>query len=388
MTHTLTRRRFLAAYAALPFSMRAFAARSPQVEHCVYIGTDTSLGGKGIYRAGWEGITQILTPADLIIETPRPSYLAASPDRSRLYAVNALNSADAAVSSFTVQPDGSLALLNSVPSGGNGPCFISIHPSGRAAYVANYYGGSLSSYSIAADGTLSGPTAHFQYEGHGPVAARQQSPHAHSCTLSPDARWLLVNDLGLDAIHMFRIDSAHPAQLTHVSDWHSRPGAGPRHLVFTGNGYVYCINEIDSTIDLLRWDWDLLKGTCTLTTIGGPYSTTAPGFTGANTASEILLSPGSRFLYASNRGEDSIAVFSVDFTTGVLKHIQHIPSGGRTPRHITLTPPTPFQGSHSLIVANQDSSNICVFHRDGQTGLLTALPHTISVPFPMFVLCV
>ena len=372
---TLTRRHFLASAAALPFSLRALAASHSLAPRRIYIGSDTTSGAKGIYRADWNAATETLSPATLAVETPRPSYLAAH--ANRIYAVNALNSADAAVSSFRINPDGSLALLNSVPSGGNGPCFLSVHPTGRAAYVANYFGGSLSSFAIAANGKLSPAGSHFQYEGHGPVAARQQSPHAHSCYISPDAHWLLVNDLGLDCIHILLIDPSHPAQITPASDWHARPGSGPRHLCFAPGGRVYCINEIDSTIDLLAWN----PHTGALTTVAGPYSTTAPGFTGANAAAEVLLSPDARFLYASNRGEDSITVFAINQQSGALAPIQHIPSGGRTPRHITLAP-----GGRTLIAANQDSSSLCIFRRNPASGELTPLPGSISVPSPMFML--
>jgi 6-phosphogluconolactonase len=365
--------------AALPISLKSFAAGSTLVP--VYIGTDTDLIDKaapdktarGIYQSLFDPATGALTTPTLAIETPRPVFLAAH--GTHIYSVNEINGPHDTITVFTREPDGKLRILNSVPAQGVGPTFIEIHPSGRAAYVANFGNGSVTSFRVLPGGKLSQPVSHFQNTGKGPKP-EQTGPHAHSAVVSPDGNFLLVNDLGGDEIRIFRIDAQDPATLTPHGSWNAKPGSGPRHIAFAPDGRtVYSINELNSTIDVLAWN----AHAGSLSTGGPSVSTIDDDFKAVNTAAEILVSPDGRFLYASNRGEDTIVTFTI--TPQGLTFLQRIPCGGKTPRHMTLSP----DGKH-LLAANLDSANITVFRRDGQSGMLTPAGHTITVPHPVFIL--
>jgi 6-phosphogluconolactonase len=376
----LSRRRFLGASLALPYAFKAFAA-VPQAGGMVYFGCDTSSGAKGIYSATWDAAKRTLSQPALAIATARPSFLAMHGDH--VYAVNAVASDAASVTALARHADGALSEINAVPAGGFGPAYISIHSTGKAAYVANYFSGSISSYDIHPDGSLAGPVSHFQYSGHGANPKRQEAPHAHSALLSPDERFLLINDLGLDQIHIYRVDAARPALLTPNSPaaWRARAGSGPRHLAFLPGGrYAFNVNEIDSTLDVLAWN----AKDGVLTTVGQPVSTVAADFKGTNTAAEVMVSPDGRFLYTSNRGENSIAVFGLSAAKGAapqLTLVQRISCGGKTPRQITLSP-----DGNSLLAANQDSSNVAVFTRDRRSGQLKDTDNSVALPAPMFIL--
>jgi 6-phosphogluconolactonase len=371
-----SRRKFLAMSATLPLTMRSFAATSPSGLVPVYIGTDTDADdktAKGIYEALWNPTTGQLTPASLAIETLRPVFLAKT--ASHIYATNEINGPHDTITAFTPAGNGKLRVLNSVTAQGVGPTFLSIHPSGHAAYVANYGSGSITSFRILPDGKLSELVSHFQDIGEGPNAA-QTGPHAHSAVVSPDGKFLLVNDLGADIITIFQIDAAHPATLTPHGKWNAKPGSGPRHIAFAPDARtVYSINELVSTIDTLAWN----AQSGSLTTAAASVSTLASDFQGVNTAAEILISPDGRFLYASNRGENTIAVFTI--TPGGPAFLQRIPSGGKTPRHMTLSP-----DGNWLLAANLDSANVTVFRRDEKTGSLAVTGSSIAVPHPIFIL--
>ncbi len=379
-----SRRRFLAGAVVLPYALKAVTAGAAAGNTLVYFGCDTDGKAKGIYVATWDASTRRLTEPLLAAATVRPSYLAKH--ENFIYAANEAADDAAAVTAFVHKQDGTLEALNSVSAGGPGPAYLELHPSGRAAYIANDAGGSISTFDIHADGTLAGPVSHFQYQGHGPNIKRQEAAHAHSALLSPDARFLLVNDLGLDQIHIYRVDPKRPSMLTpNTSDaWHARPGVGPRHLAFTPDGCTALnVNEIDSSIDVLAWN----ASDGVLTTVGQPVSTLLDGFKGENTAAEILVSADGRFVYASNRGEDSVVVFAIHPSKNkgdnspALTFVQRISCGGKTPRHITLSP-----DGRSLLAANQGSASIVVFSRDSSTGRLTDTENRIYVPEPMFIL--
>jgi 6-phosphogluconolactonase len=377
--HTLSRRRFLATAAALPYGIKAFAAATPGLVS-VYFGTDTDTDdktSKGVYSALWNPATGIFTTPQLALMSIRPTFLAKS--GRFIYVLDEIEDGNGILIACAQNSNGTLRKLNSVSAKGPGSAYVATHPSGRAAYVANYAGGSVTSFGIHPGGHLTEAVSHFQYTGHGP-GPRQAAPHAHSTVVSPDGNFLLVNDLGLDQIHIYRIDMTDPAKLTENGTWHGTPGSGPRHCVFSPDGRaVFNINEIASTIDTL-W-WDAKSGT--LTTVGAPVSTLAGDFKGTNTCAEILISSDGLFLYASNRGDDSVAVLRVGPKDYGVTLWQLIKTGGHTPRHITLSP-----DGNWLIAANQDSSNVTVFQRerDRATGALRATGNSITVPHPMFTL--
>ncbi len=400
----LTRRRFLIllpAAAALPrLQAQSFVnplhkkPLPPPAPTFVYFGTDTDKGAsKGIYLSRFNATTGQLTPPALVAQTLRPSFLAISAPVSghrRVYAVNAVANASATISSFVMDPaSGALKPLNQVTSAGAGPCYVSLDDDGETAFVANYVGSTIATYRVHPDGGLSDPVVRIDYKDpkfgkRGPVAARQDVPHPHSVHLSPDNRFLLVNDLGSDQISVFVIDpaTAHLGPPTLFSN--GRPGSGPRHIAFHTNGrWVYSLNEIDSTIDHFLWTTTSSRTDPQglLVNTGHFVKTIAADFPASkNTAAEVAISPDGKFLYASNRGEDSLVVFSIA-AEGALTFVQRISSGGHTPRHFTLDP-----SGRWLLCGNQDSATVTVFRRDGGTGRLGGPVQSLPLDSVMFSL--
>lgn len=404
-----TRRRFLVTLSALaalprlalssaeaqtltaPFRKKPVAPPPPTF---VYFGTDTAKGvAKGIYLSRFDDVTGHLTSPELVAETLRPSYLAISTPMAghrRIYAVNAVADASATVTSFLMDPaTGALKEINQVSSAGAGPCYVSLDATGETAFVANYVGSTIATYRVLPSGALSEPVVRLDYKDpkfgkRGPVSARQDVPHPHSVHLSPDNRFLLVNDLGSDQITVFAIDaaSAHLGPPALFSN--DRPGSGPRHIAFHPNGrWLYSINEIDSTIDHFLWTTTSSRTAPQglLINSGVHVKTIAAGFPAAkNTAAEVAVSSDGNFLYASNRGEDTLVVYSIG-DTGALSFIQRISCGGKTPRHFTLDP-----SGRWLLCGNQDSASITVFRRDGGTGRLGGPTQTLPLDSPMFTL--
>jgi 6-phosphogluconolactonase len=403
----LTRRRFLVslpAFAAaahadtLPFRKKT---PPPPAPIFVYFGTDTSKGAsKGIYQSRFNPATGQLTPPILAATTPRPSFLALAPlehgGRRFIYAVNATNDAAAAVTAFSQNPKtGALEQVGQVPSGGAGPCYVSVDATGKSAFVANYNGGTLASYRIEADGKLSQPVDRIDFHDgqkfgqRGPNSARQDAPHVHSATISPDNRFVLACDLGSDDIAVFGIDSetGHLKMGNPYLFRNERPGSGPRHVAFHPNGrWVYGICELDSTID--HYLFTTTRSTDTplgmLVNTNFHISTVAADFpAGKSTAAEVAVSADGNFVYASNRGEDTLVVFAVRPREGGLTFVQRIPSGGKTPRHFVID-----ATGRWLLCGNQDSANVAVFRREPSTGKLGGPIQTINVDSPMFSLFV
>lgn len=348
----------------------------------VFIGTYTRKTSHGIYAYHWLPESGELTEIGLAATTPDPSFLALSPDGKNLYAVNehdpAPGTESGTVSAFSIQDaEGKLALLNTVPSGGTAPCNMAVDHTGRALFVANYTSGSVSSYQILGDGKLSSHVVNIHYSGHS-VGVRQQSAHTHCTTVSPDNRFLLVNDLGLDRIMVYRI-SPQTAELTPNDPpfYSALPGSGPRNFTFHPNGkWAYSLNEIASTIDGLHWDTE--KGTLTRFQ---NISTLPHGFSATNTAATVLVHPNGRFVYASNRGHDSIVVYSVDPATGALTLLQHISCEGKTPRNFILD-----SSGRWVLIANQDSANIVVLQCNAKTGHLASTGRQYALDSPVCII--
>jgi 6-phosphogluconolactonase len=401
---SFTRRRFLVLFPAFATSARAEITwpkkkkPAPPPLLNVYIGTDTSKGvSKGIYQAHFDTIQGKLTLPVLTAATARPSFLAvtpAGPSKRVLYAVNAINDPAATSSTFAIDPKtGALHQVGQVTSVGAGPAYISVDFTNHSAFVANYFGGTVVSYRIQPDGTLSQPVDTIDFNDHqkfgalGPVAVSQNTSHPHCVTISPDNRFLLVCDLGTDHITVFQIhpetgELSEPQLFTN-----NRPGSGPRHIAFhPNNRWVYGINEIDSTIDHYLWTAtrfaDNPQGL--LVNTNTPVKTIAADFPAEkNTAAELAIAPDGLSLYASNRGEDTLAVFSIHPKGGKLELVQRIPCGGKTPRHFTLDPTAQW-----LLCGNQDSATITIFRRDAATGKLTGPTQSIPLDSPLFTLFV
>jgi 6-phosphogluconolactonase len=356
--------------------------RAAEGKFFVYVGTYTGPKSKGIYLFRLDGADGNLTPLGLAGEMVNPSFVAVHPSGRFLYAVSEIavfnGQRTGAVSSFSVDPaTGKLTLLNEVSSHGGGPCHVVVDKAGRNVLVANYGGGSVAVLPIGEDGRLAEATSSVQHKGSSVNPTRQKQPHAHSINLSPDNRFALVADLGLDQILTYRFDAAK-GLLTPGDPPFARvnPGAGPRHFAFLpGGAFAYAINELQSTITAFAYD----SSAGTLRELQS-ISTLPQGVQGGNSTAEIQAHPSGRFLYGSNRGHDSIAVFSVDPTTGALTPVEQVSSGGKTPRGFGIDP-----GGRFLLAANQNSDNLVVFRIDPKNGRLTPTGQKFEVPSPVSV---
>jgi 6-phosphogluconolactonase len=367
--------------------------KAPAIPPLVYIGVDTDKTGKGIYACRFNEATGQLSSPVLAATTHRPAFFALGPlhnGRQFLYVTNEGDDKTSTVTSWLVDPaSGALQPVGSVTSGFAGPCYISVDATGHSVYVANYSGSGVSSFLIQPDGSLSAPVERIDFHQpvfgtHGPNADRQDAPHPHSAMLSPDNRFLVVNDLGNDHIALFPI-YADTARLgaPHVFSNH-RSGSGPRHVAFHPNGrWIYGITELDSKID--QYLWITTHGSqaeALLTDTDHTVSTVDAGYHGStNTAAEIAISNNGFFLYASNRGENSLVVFAIDQTTGALTLKQRISCGGQGPRQFTFDPT-----SRWLLCGNQISGSVTVFARNEGTGELSGPVQTLPIDSPMFTM--
>jgi 6-phosphogluconolactonase len=338
--------------------------------------------GRGIYRFSLDPDTGRLEPRGLTPEVMNPSFLTLDPQRRFLFAVNELEEfegqATGTLSAFAVDPaDGSLRFLNKQVTRGTDPCHVAVDSRGRFALVSNYMSGSLSVLPIGRGGTLGQAVGFVQHHGEGADRVRQSGPHVHSVTLADGDRYALVADLGLDRLMVYRFDSARGRLKTVDRPWLAiQRGAGPRHLALHPDGRrAYLANELDSTVATLEYDpGGSLKLLDMQPTLPG-------GFTGQNTAADIHLTADGRFLYASNRGHDSIVAFAVEPGTGKLESLGHEPTQGRTPRNFAIDP-----SGRLLLAANQDSDTVVSFRIDPQTGRLRPTGQVLEVPTPVCVL--
>jgi 6-phosphogluconolactonase len=349
-------------------------------KYLLFVGTYTEKASKGIYAFRFDPLSNQLLPLGLVAETTNPSFLITSGNGRFLYGVNELQKykgeASGGVSAFAIDPNsGRLSLLNEVPSGGADPCYLSLDKSGHYVLVANYTGGSVAVFPVNKDGTLGASSAFVQHSGSGPNRERQEGPHAHWIETSPDNRFAVAADLGLDEIVVYRFDSRN-GSLTKNDPPFAKldPGVGPRHLSFHPNGrFAYVANELKSTITAFSYD----RSRGALRKLG-TVSTLPKDSSRANDAAEIHVHPSGKFLFASNRGHDSIAVFSINPKSGELALLRDVSTEGKTPRNFEIDPTGAF-----LFVANQDSGNIVVFRIDPQTGKLTPTGQVLSVPSPV-----
>lgn len=367
----------LLAIAALTEDM---AAQTNQ--YYLYVGTYTGPKSKGIHAFRYDAAKMTFDPLGTVAEMARPSFLAFSPDRRFLYAVSELGNSgksEGHVYAFAIDDStGKLTFLNRQTSGGGGACHLVVDKTGKFLLVANYGTGSAASFPIQSDGSLGGLVSKMQFAGSGPNQARQKGPHAHAVVLSPDNRFLFVPDLGADRIRIFHFNAKSGALSPNTpADVAVKPGSGPRHFTFSPGGhFAYLICEMGSLVVAYRYD----ASAGSLTEIQ-TASTLPDGFSGENNCAEIEVDPSGRFLYASNRGHDSIAVFSIDRKTGKLERIQIETTRGRTPRNFAVDP----TGRH-LLAADQDSDRIVAFNRDPRTGKLSVAGKTVEVPSPVCLL--
>jgi 6-phosphogluconolactonase len=376
----LLRPAFLFAFAALCASAVAEAAPMPGPV-TVYIGTYTDGTSRGIYRLTFDAATGTMTEPVLAVETKNPSFLALHPSGRFLYAVGEVSSFEGAktgaVSAFAVDPKtGDLALLNQQSSEGAGPCHLVVDKTGRNALVANYGGGTVAVLPIGEDGRLKPASSVRVHEGSGPTKGRQEKPHAHGIYLDAAERFAFSPDLGADRVFVYRFDAAKGTLEPHGAA-PLDPGAGPRHLAFHPSGrYLYTINELLSTVSAFAYD--AAKGALApLQTV----SALPPGFSGTSWTAEVEVSRDGRFVYGSNRGDDSLAVFAVDAATGRLTPAGHAPVGGKNPRHFTIDPSGRF-----ILVGHQGSGTIGVLRLDPATGLPALTGATVKLDKPVCLL--
>ncbi len=344
-------------------------------EFTVYLGTYTRGNSKGIYGCRFDAAKGTLSPPELAAEMANPSFLVLAPNGRFLYAVG--ESANGTVKAFAVEPGTmKLAALNEQTSGGNGPCYVALDRSGRYALVANYGSGSVEVLPIKPDGSLGEPTAFVQHTGSSVNPNRQQQPHAHSINPSPDNRFAVAADLGLDKLLVYRFDAGKGTLAPNDPPFTAlNPGAGPRHFAFHPSGEnAYIINEIQSTVTALSYDAGRgeLKELQTTTTLPA-------GFQGKNSTAEVQVHPSGKFLYGSNRGHDSIAVFAIG-PDGTLTPVDHTSTQGRNPRNFAIDPTGAW-----LLAANQNTGNVVVFRIDPSTGRLTPAGQSIQLDWPVCI---
>lgn len=347
----------------------------------VYVGTYTRGESRGIYLLRLNGATGEVSGLSLAAEAENPSFLALHPSLRYLYAVHEVSSLEGepggAVSAFSIEEDGRLRLLNRQSSGGSGPCYISLDAAGRNALVANYGGGSVAVLPIASDGRLKKISSRVQHQGSSVHPRRQQGPHAHCIVLDPANRLAFAADLGLDQILVYRFDGDRGTLAPHPTPSASlAAGAGPRHFTFHPTGrWAYSINELNSTVTVFSYDSE--QGTLSeLETL----STLPPDLEVSNTTAEVQVHPSGKFLYASNRGHDSLAIFEIDPSEGHLRMAGHQSTLGRTPRNFGIDPSGRF-----LLAANQGSDSLAVFRIQPDTGRLIPTGQLLKVPAPVCV---
>jgi 6-phosphogluconolactonase len=336
-----------------------------------YVGSYTSQegGGEGIALADLDGRT-----LRTVAEVPDPSFLALSGDRRFLYATHELSEGE--VGAYAVQDDGTLRPLGRRSTHGEHPCHVEVHPRGDYLLSANYSSGSVAVHPIAADGSLGDAVQVVQHSGSGPRADRQDGPKAHMVACDPVEEFVFVADLGTDSVYVYAIDLA-TGQLTERTRLAFEPGAGPRHIAFQPDWLTaYVINELDSTLVVCEWNPEACKLTALQT-----VSTRAEGATGENLPAEILASGDGRSLYASNRGDDTIAVYATHEEGRRIEQVQVIPAGGAWPRHLAFSA----DGS-TLYAANERSDSITSFTIDPAGGTLAPAGPALSWPKPVCVL--
>jgi 6-phosphogluconolactonase len=366
----------------LPWLVLVFTLSVPaQNAWFMYVGTFTRTTSKGIYAYRYNGATGEVTPIGLAAETSNPTFLAVHPNHRFLYAVNEDNQYQGqtagSVSAFAIDSvTGQLKLLNRVSSKGTGPCHVSLDHTAKWLFVSNYAGGSVAAFPVREDGSLGEASNFFQHVGSSADPQRQAGPHAHVAMVSPDNRRVLVADLGLDEILSYRLDRTTGLTPDTPPFTKVAPGTGPRHIIFSGNGqFVYSLNELASNIIVFRYD--AASGSLTeLQTI----KTLPADFTGSNSTAEIEMHPNGKFLYASNRGHDSIAIFAVHQAQGTLTPLGWASTRGKTPRNFALDPSGSF-----LLAANQDTNNVAIFRVDSVFGGLTPTGDTLDLPSPVSI---
>ena len=361
-------------------------AASPPEVLWAYVGTYTGGSGseksQGIYLMELDLRTGKLSTPQLVAKSTDPSFLAIDPAKKFLYSVNELGEfrgrRGGGVSAFAIDPaDGKLSPLNQQSSVGDGPCHLVVDRQGKNVLVANYGSGSVACLPIEADGRLKPASSFIQHQGAGADPQRQSSPHAHSINLDAAGHFAVAADLGLDKVLIYSLDAAH-GKLTPSTTPFAKvaPASGPRHFAFHPDGHFgYVINEMANTVTAFAYDAG--KGSLSEIQV---ISTLPTDYKGTSYTAEVQVHPSGKFLYGSNRGHDSIAIFSIDSTTGKLTALGFEPTQGKNPRNFAIDPTGQY-----LLAENQDSNTIVVFHIDSSNGSLRPTGQTVKLYRPVCI---
>lgn len=334
----------------------------------MYVGSYTQKTSKGIYAYRFDPDSGKVTELGLVAETPNPSWLVQSPNHKVLYVANELSDyqgmKSGAVSAWEMdKATGKLKQMSIAPSRGDGVCHVNTDSQGKFVYAANYGGGSVARFPVKLDGSIAESDKFVQHQAKGSA-----KPHAHEVVMAPDGKSFFVMDLGLDEVFTYDLD------LNKLGDVSGKPGAGPRHLaIHPSHKYAYLMNELNSTVTTFAYDGHTLTPKATISSV-------APDFKGKASSAEIAVHRSGKFLYASNRGGNTIAMFPIG-KDGVLGAAEQFPAGGTTPRNFAIDPTGKW-----MMVANQDSDNVVVYKIDQHSGKLTAAGQEIKTSMPVHVL--
>jgi 6-phosphogluconolactonase len=355
----------------------------------VLVGTYTDkTDSKGIYAYEFDAVTGKLAPKGLAVETPNPSWLVIHPNGKWAYAANE-SGKQSAISAFSIAPKSTkLTLLNKLPAAGEDPCYLSFDKTGKYLFVANYTSGNVVVFPILPDGKLGEYTSVVKDTGPlGPNKERQEGPHAHWVRVFPGNSLLYVADLGLDRVLFYDFNASKGTLALHdatvvpsrpfaQNTLDLKPGTGPRHVAISRpnsyRGYIYVLGELDSTITVFAPTKEGILNPMQ------KLSILPANFSGRNDAAEIAIHSSGKWLFASNRGHDSIAVFAIDPSWGTLRPAGSFSTDGKEPRHFVIDPT-----GHFLLAENQNSNSIMVFRIDLATGALSQVSATEGVPSPV-----
>jgi 6-phosphogluconolactonase len=365
------------ALASLSIVMAVWPVGAQSQQELVFVGS----GKKNIEAFRFDQAAGTLTRVGVAAEIEHPSFLFISPNHRFLYAISeGRNAAASSVSAYAIDAAaGKLTFLNKQPAGGAGPCYVEIDAEGKNALIANYNTGSFAVFPLDANGKLQPMSAFMQDHGTSVDAGRQEGPHAHCLVAGPGDKFAFGCDLGLDKVMIFKFDPGHGTLVPNAPAFaQTKPGAGPRHIAFNPNGpWAYVVNEMGSTLTVFRYD----ASAGTLLELE-TQSTLPKDFSGQNTCAEVAAHPSGRFVYASNRGDDSIAVFGCDPNLGRLTFLQRMATGGKTPRQFEIDPTGRY-----LLAGNQDSNTVVVFSIDKTNGKLQPAGIQVQSDNPMCVRC-
>jgi 6-phosphogluconolactonase len=354
------------------------AARAPEPPtaktYRAYVGNYTNkTESKGIYQFRFDPATGRMSALELAVESKDPSWVVVHSSGKYLYAANEMDHGST-ISAFSIDPpSGRLTLLNSRPAEGEGPCHLAFDRTGKFLLTANYSTGNAVVYPILTDGKLGEPTASVTNQGQPGPHKNQKGPHAHWIGTSRDNGFVYVADLGLDKVLLYKFD-ASKGTLAPAGGAVAKAGAGPRHVALSADEkFLYVLGELDSTVTVFANDQQAFKSLQVVPMLPS-------GFSGRNDAAEIEIHPSGKFLYASNRGHDSFAVYRINQKDGTLTPLEIVPTGGKEPRHFAIDPSGRF-----LLAENQNTNNIIEFRIDPATGKLTPTGETLATASPICI---